>query len=86
MAFFNHKIFKPNLNEIAIGTFADKIFLPKMEKEEANFGNNLPLNMFVHKVIMEKGGHSKFRAIYHMPYHVKKYTNAVRPIFRWIWT
>ena len=30
--------------------------------------------------------HSKFRVIYHMPHHVKKYTNAIRPISRCIWT
>ena len=54
--FVTHKILKPNLNQIAIGIFADEIFLPKVEKEEANFGNNLLLNIFVHKVIREKGG------------------------------
>ena len=29
--------------------------------------------------------HSKLSSIYHMPHHVKKYTNAIRPIFRCIW-
>ena len=29
--------------------------------------------------------HSKLSSIYHMPHHVKKYTNDIRPIFRCIW-
>ena len=29
--------------------------------------------------------HSKFRVIYHMPHHVKNYTNAIRPMVRCIW-
>ena len=29
--------------------------------------------------------HSKLSSIYHMPYHVKKYTIAIRSIFRCIW-
>ena len=29
--------------------------------------------------------HSKFRPIYHMPHHVKNYTNAIRPMVRCIW-
>ena len=30
-------------------------------------------------------GHSKFSSIYQMPDHVKKYTNAIRPMVRCIW-
>jgi hypothetical protein len=28
---------------------------------------------------------SKVSSIYHMPHHVKKYTNAIRPMVRCIW-
>ena len=30
-------------------------------------------------------GHSKLSSIYHMPHHVKKYTNAIRPMVSCIW-
>ena len=29
--------------------------------------------------------HSKLSSIYHVPHHVKKYTNAIRPMVSCIW-